>query len=376
MASSVLHLTLPLIIFSSVLSQISASVDLEELSKTVAGHTATLKEFPVHVGNVKALEKQLEDYEPRLTVLEAHTRNLQSDVNDLTSVSIFYTERLDNFVTYQKKSDKLDSDVAQLTETVSKNGESLKALEVYTKRTNKLEDHIIDINDELQNNSAILNKVSKDVGNFQTTCLTEQKNTAIEVKKINALQEEQQKTSRTLNDFIHNVDVKKNETSRTFSALQETCVAEQLALKTKVQKLDSIVKVQDDTKNKLSNLVTNVEKQKTSAKQSLETLQGSLTAQKNQMQAELQKIDPLTKTQDTTTKKLGELVTSLNQLKNEQQTLQKSLKQLKDQFDEFIRGQTTPATTLATTTTQDPGSQPVVIRKHIHARGNNIIVTI
>ena len=264
-----------------------------------------------------------------------------------------------------------------MLETVDKYGGSLNALEAYKRKTNQLEDYIIDIRDQIQNNSNARNAISKDLETFKSVCVAEQGNLTTEIKKINYLQEQQQEVSKKLDTFVHDLDAKKNSTSQNLNIVQENCIAEQRELKTKVQKLDTVVKVQNDTKSKLQSLSTKIEEQKTTNTQSLESFQNSISTEQNQVRKELQKIVPLTKTQDETAKKLDNLISSLNQLKNGQQTLEKNLKQLSDQFEAFVRGHTPPPTTLAPTTpTPDPNNQPVIIRKHIHARGNNIVVTI
>ncbi|KAJ9590789.1 hypothetical protein L9F63_016175 [Diploptera punctata] len=316
MISTLLHLTLfsVLILYLKV-SPVSAKVDEETLSNTVVEHTNILKEFPVHVQNVKALENKLEDFQPRLTVIEAHTANLQSDMKELTDVSIAYTKSLN----------KLDNDVTKLSQTVKTYKGSLNDLEIYKRKTNKLENETININDELQNNSIARNNISEKFQILQKTCLAVYKNISSDVEKINSLKEEQKEISIKLDDFVHDLGVEKNFTSQNLNILQQKCIAEQQNIKTEVQNLDTIVDIQANTKNKLQNLIVDIENEKNNNQQSLESLQNNINTTQSQVRTELQKIVPLSKSQEETMKKLDDLINLLNQLKNEQITIEKKL---------------------------------------------------
>jgi len=154
------------------------------------------------------------------------------------------------------------------------------------------------------------------------------------------------------------------------------------------------------------------------AHQKIDALYKNYTLRQDEIEIQLQEVHNLTETHNKTTEKLNKLISSLDkvekvqqtmqkklhiqekaienldnltntleQVTREQQTMKKKLEQLADQLQQLLKSQdVSPVTQIIPSssgccittplTTEKPNSGWQIIRKHAHAKGTNIVITV
>lgn len=297
------------------------------LTDIARSHTDMLEDFPAYQTQIKELEYRVRklgnnfetikgEITSPLAEYQNQTVNLLKDVTELKTVSHYFVQRLESIDIYQGFTDNLVDDVAQLKATVESHTHSLSNLEAYKEKTNIIQ---------------------TDIKNIKET-----------VSKYIITRDEA--AHQNIDTMYKDYDLKQHE------------------IKTQCQKVHNLTEKVDLTVEKLNKLETSLDQ---------------IAKEQYIIQEELH-------TQEKTIQKFGNLITAIEQITKEQQTFKTKLEQLVDQLQKLNLQVTTPVIqtiqpaptkstpTIPTTspTTQQPKSERRVIRKHAHARGTNIVISV
>jgi chromosome segregation ATPase len=297
------------------------------LTDFVRSHTDILNDFPAYQRKTRELEYEVRilgnnfetikgEITSPLAEYQNQTVNIMKDIKELKTVSYHFVQRLKPLDIYQGFTDNLLDDVAQLKATVESHTYSLSNLELCKEKTSIIQNDIIRIKETINNYT-----IKKDEAAHQ---------------KIDIL--------------YKNYDLQQDE------------------IKTQFQKVHNITERVDLTVEKLNKLESSLDQ---------------IAKEQYRLKEELH-------TQQKTTQMFGSLLNTIEQITKEQQTLKTKLEQLAGQLQKLNLQATPPAIqmtqrtptrsipTIPTTspTTQQPKSERRVIRKHAHARGNSIVISV
>jgi chromosome segregation ATPase len=297
------------------------------LTDIARSHTDKLDNFSAYQRMTKKLEYEVRKLENNLKTIKGkitsplaeyqnQTVNLLKDVTELKTVSHYFVQRLESLDIYQGFTDNLVDDVAQLKATVESHTHSLSNLESYKEKTNIIQNDI--------------NNIKETVSNYS-------------IKKDEAAHQK-------IDTLYKNYDLKQYE------------------IKNQFQKVHNLTEKVDLTVEKLNKLETSLEQ---------------IAKKQYTIQEELQ-------TQQKTIQIFGNFINAIEQVTKEQQTFKTKLEHIAGQLQRINLQATPPviqtiqpAPTKSTTeiptmspTTQQPKSERRVIRKHAHARGTNIVISV
>jgi chromosome segregation ATPase len=286
-----------------------------------------LEDFPAYQRKIKELEYGVRKFGNNLETIKGeivsplaecqnHTVNLMKDITELKTVSFYFVQKLPSLDIYQGFTESLIDDVAQLKATVESHTHDLSNLESYKDKTNIIQNDIINIKETISNYS-----IKRD-----------------------------------------------EEAHQKIDALYKNCDLKQYELKTQFLKVHNITEKVDLTAEKVNKLESSLDQ---------------IAKEQHILKEELH-------TQQKTIQMFGNLSKAIEQITKEQQTLEKKLEQLAGQLQKLNLQSTTPviqmiqpAPTQSTPmipttspTTQQPKSERRVIRKHAHARGNSIVISV
>lgn len=297
------------------------------LTDIARSHTDILDDFPAYQRKIKELEYGVRKFGNNLETIKGEivsplaecqnqTVNLLKDVIELKTVSYYFVQKLPSLDIYQGFTESLIDDVAQLKATVESHTHGLSNVESYKDRTNIIQNDIINIK-----------------------------------------------------ETISNYSIKRDEAAhQKIDALYKNCDLKQYELKNQFQKVHNITEKVDLTVEKLNKLESSLDQ---------------IAKQQYILKEELH-------TQQQTIQMFGNLSNAIEQITNEQQILKKKLEQLAEQLQKLnlqstppviqitqpAPTQSTPTIPTTSPTTHQPKSERRVIRKHAHARGNNIVITV
>jgi chromosome segregation ATPase len=297
------------------------------LTDIARSHTDILDDFPAYQRKTKELEYSVRKLGNNLETIKGEitsplaeyqnqTFNLLKDVTELKTVSHYFVQKLESLDIYQGFTDNLVDDVAQLKATVESHTHSLSNLQSYKEKTNIIQN---------------------DINNIKET--------------------------------VSNYTIKRDEAAhQKIDTLYKTYNLKQYEIKTQFQKVYNLTEKVDLTVEKLNKLETSLDQ---------------IAKEQYIIQEELH-------TQQKTIQMFGNLITAIEQVTKEQQTFKSKLEQLADQVQKLnlqvippviqtmqpAPTKSTPTTPTTSPTTQQPKSERRVIRKHAHARGTNIVISV
>lgn len=304
-----------------------ACYNICNLTDIARSHTDILDDFPAYQRKTRELEygvrklgNNLETIKGEITSplaeYQNQTVNLLKDVTELKTVSYYFVQKLESLDIYQGFTDNLVDDVAQLKATAESHTHSLSNLEAYKEKTNIIQNDI--------------NNIKETVSNYS-------------IKRDEAAHQK-------IDTLYKNYDLKQYE------------------IKTQFQKVHNLTEKVDLTVEKLDKLETSLEE---------------IAKKQYIIQEEL-------RTQQKTIQMFGNLINAIEQVTKEQQAFKTKLEQLADELQNMNLQATppviqtiqpaptksTPTIPTMSPTTQQPKSERRVVRKHAHARGTNIVISV
>lgn len=295
------------------------------LTDFVRSHTDILNNFPEYQEQTDELQNEvrklrigLESIKGNMSSLTEYQNmkvNLSHDVTELKIVSHKCLQKFESLDTYQGTTDYLVDDVAQLKGSVEILKNSLRSIESHKEKTDILQNEIMTIKESVSNYSCKRDESAHlKIETLYKENSLRQNETEIQLQKVYDLTQMQNKTTEKLNGLASSLD---------------QVTQEQYIIHKKLHK--------EESTETLSSLI--------SAVQAIATQQQLLKT------------------------KLEELSEEFQQLRKPQASLPLI------QMVQSTSTQSTP-TIPTTPSTQRPSSERRVIRKHAHARGTNINLTV
>lgn len=295
--------------------------NIGNLTDIVRSHTDILNDFPLYQGKTLVMENEIrrlksgaENIKGTLNLVANYTDYLLVDVAELKGTSNSFLQRFVSLDKYQGTTDYLVDDVAQLKASAESHEESINGLEAWKEKTTTIQNDVTKIRESITNHTLKGDEVARQrIKTLDETCAARHKELQNQLRQVSVLSESQKKTTEKLDELT--------------GAL---------------------------------NKVTN---------------------EQNEMKKWLG-------IQNQTIQKVNNIAVALEGVIIEQQKLQKNIQDLNNKLQELIKKQTTPlpvqvvqppttqTTLIPTTSTTSAPNGPRIIRKHAHARGTNIVITV